>query len=202
MKRTNKSLTMIIFGLVLVLVQTGPVFAQATADSNSTITGHVNDPQGASIPGATVTLYARERAFRVTTATDSTGAYSFEKLAPGEYLIESQAEGFASGIARRVVVERGRAATVDISLELSGVRSTVVITAADTPQSVDEVSKAVTVVNRQEIDERDESAIAESLRAVPGLRIQQLGGPGSFTAIKTRGLRNEEIGRASCRERV
>ena len=44
----------------------------------------------------------------------------------------------------------------------------------------------------QEIDERDESAIAESLRTVPGLRVQQLGGPGSFTSIKTRGLRNED----------
>jgi vitamin B12 transporter len=71
-------------------------------------------------------------------------------------------------------------------------RSTVVVTASDTPQSVDEVSKAVTVVGRQEIDERDESAIAESLRTVPGLRVQQLGGPGSFTSIKTRGLRNED----------
>src|SRR5256885_13506046 len=59
-------------------------------------------------------------------------------------------------------------------------------------QSVDEVSKAVTVVDRKEIDERDELAIAESLRTVPGLRVQQLGGPGSFTSIKTRGLRNED----------
>ena len=180
MKRIYKSLTAILFTVVLVLVLSASVFAQATTDSNTTITGHVNDPQGASLPGVTVTLYAREHAFRVTTTTDSTGMYSFEKLMPGEYLIEAQAEGFASASARRVVVNRGRTATIDIPLELSGLRSTVVITAADTPQSVDEVSKAVTVIDQQEIDERDESAIAESLRTVPGLRVQQLGGPGSF----------------------
>ena len=52
--------------------------------------------------------------------------------------------------------------------------------------------KPVTVVDQQDMDERDESAIAESLRTVPGLRVQQLGGPGSFTSIKTRGLRNED----------
>lgn len=182
--------TVMAFPLVLVLVQSAPIQAQATAD-NTTITGHVNDPQGASLPGATVTLYAREHAFRVTTTTDSTGMYSFEKLMPGEYLVEAQAEGFASARARRVVVNRGTA-TIDIPLELSGLRSSVVITAADTPQPVDEVSKAVTVVAQQDIDERDESAIAESLRTVPGLRVQQLGGPGSFTSIKTRGLRNED----------
>lgn len=193
MKRINvRSLIVTVFALVLVLAQSALVLAQATASSNTTITGHVKDPQGASLPGATVTLYARERTFRLTTTTDSTGTYRFEKLAPGEYLVEAEAEGFASASARWVVVERGQAATLDMPLELSGVRSTVVVTASGTPQSVDEVSKAVTVVDRQEIDERDESAIAESLRTVPGLRVQQLGGPGSFTSIKTRGLRNED----------
>jgi iron complex outermembrane receptor protein len=162
------------------------------AAGEASITGHVKDPQGASLPGATVTLYARERTFSLTTTSDSTGTYRFEKLAPGEYLVEAEAEGLASANAQAVVVERGKSATLDISLELSGVRSTVVVTAADTPQAVDEVSKAVTVVDQREIDERDESAIAESLRPVPGLRVQQLGGPGSFTSIKTRGLRNED----------
>jgi vitamin B12 transporter len=159
---------------------------------NASITGHVKDPQGANLPGANVRLYGRERTFSLTTTTDSTGTYHFEKLAPGEYLVEAEAQGFASANAEQVTVERGQVLTHDISLELSAVRSTVVITASDTPQSVDEVSKAITVVENQEIDKRDESAIAESLRNVPGLRVQQLGGPGSFTSIKTRGLRSED----------
>jgi len=188
MKNTNsRRFTVIAFGLLLVLTQSA--LAQS---GTTTITGHIKDPQGANLPGATVTLFGRERTFSLMTTTDSSGAYRFEKLAPGEYLVEAEAEGFASASAKQLVVERGQTATLDITLELSGVRSTVVVTASDTPQSVDEVSKAVTVVDRQEIDERDESAIAESLRTVPGLRVQQLGGPGSFTSIKTRGLRNED----------
>src|SRR6266851_1670663 len=193
MKRINrKSLIVIVFALAFVLAQSALALAQATGSSNTTITGHVKDPKGASLPGATVKVYGRERTFSLSTTTDSAGTYRFDRLAPGEYLVEAEAEGFASASAQQVVVERGQAATFDISLELSGVRSTVVVTASDTPQSVDEVSKAVTVVDRQEIDERDEPAIAESLRTVPGLRVQQLGGPGSFTSIKTRGLRNED----------
>src|SRR6266849_6300752 len=193
MRRINrKRLIVIGFALAFVLAQSAVALAQATGNSNTTITGHVKDPKGASLPGASVTLYARERSFHLSTTTDSTGAYRFEKLAPGEYLVEAEAEGFASASAQRVTVKRGQAATLDIPLELAGVRSTVVVTASDTPQSVDEVSKAVTVVDRQDIDERDESAIAESLRSVPGLRVQQLGGPGTFTSIRTRGLRNED----------
>lgn len=188
----RKSLVLIVSGLALAfgLAPSAPVLAQT--GGNTTVTGHVKDPQGASLPRATVTLYARERTFSLSMTTDSAGAYRFERLAPGEYLVEAEAEGFASSSAQHVVVERGQAATLDISLELLGVRSTVVVTASDTPQSVDEVSKAVTVVDQEEIDERDESAIAESLHTVPGLRVQQLGGPGSFTSIKTRGLRNED----------
>jgi vitamin B12 transporter len=190
MKRiSNRSLMVVVFAAVL-FANSASMLAQ-TGD-NGSLTGSVKDPQGASLPGATVTLYARARNFRLRTSTDSSGTYRFERLAPGEYLVEAAAEGLASASAHQLVIERGQTATLTIPLELSGVRTTVVVTASDSPQSVDEVSKAVTVVNRQEIDERDESAIADALRTVPGLRVQQLGGPGSFTSIKTRGLRNED----------
>jgi len=138
MRRINrKRLIVIGFALAFVLAQSAVALAQATGSSNTTITGHVKDPKGASLPGASVTLYARERSFHLSTTTDSTGAYRFEKLAPGEYLVEAEAEGFASASAQRVTVKRGQAATLDIPLELAGVRSTVVVTASDTPQSVD-----------------------------------------------------------------
>jgi len=191
MKRIS-SRSLIVIGSALLLALTHSALALAQTNSNTSLAGQVKDPQGASVPGATVTLYARERTLRLSTSTDPTGTYRFERLGPGEYLVEAKAEGLASANGQRVVVERGQTALLDIRLELSGVRSTVVITASDTPQSVDEVSKAVSVVDQQEIDERDESAIAEALRTVPGLRVQQLGGPGSFTSIKTRGLRNED----------
>jgi iron complex outermembrane receptor protein len=85
-----------------------------------------------------------------------------------------------------------QAATHDVSLEVAGVRAEVVVTAADTPQPIDEVSKAITTVGEREIEARDEYLIPEALRQVPGLRVQQLGGPGAFVSIKTRGLRNQD----------
>jgi iron complex outermembrane receptor protein len=166
----------------------GPIQAQ----SSTAISGYIKDPQGANVPGATVRLYGRERSFSLVTVTDANGAYSFKNLAPGQYLVEAEASGFTLASAQTINVERGKTTTHDVSLELSGLRSAVVITASDTPQTVDEVSKALTVVGDQEIDERDELAIPEALRVVPGLRVQQLGGPGSLTSIKTRGLPSED----------
>jgi len=179
--------------LEVVLAITFAIAAQAqTSTDNASINGQVKDPQGANLPGATITLYGRDRSFSLVTATDSTGAYSFKHLARGEYLVEAEASGFALAPAQSVTVEKGQTTTLDIALQLSGLRSSVVITASDTPQTVDEVSKALTVVENREIEERNEYAITEALRIVPGLRVQQLGGPGSFTSIKTRGLPSED----------
>jgi len=179
----------VVVSIFIALIAAGANQAQA---GGAAISGYVKDPSGANVPGATVRLYGRDRSFSLETVTDSKGAYRFNNLAPGEYLVEAEAKGFALAPAQTVNVERGKETTLSTTLELAGLRSTVVITASDTPQTVDEVSKALTVVADQEIDERNEFAIPEALRVVPGLRVQQLGGPGSLTSIKTRGLPSED----------
>ncbi|HJQ35194.1 MAG TPA: TonB-dependent receptor [Pyrinomonadaceae bacterium] len=174
----------------LLLAAFAPAYAQG---QGATISGRVTDPQGAVLKGASVTLQARARTqVRLSTVTDASGVYRFERLAPGEYLVEASAEGFAPASARAVSVGREAQTTLDFRLEVTAVSAEVVVTAADAPQTVDEVSKAVNVVNAREADERDEATVAEALRTVPGLRVQQLGGPGSLVSIKTRGLRNQD----------
>ena len=108
-------------------------------------------------------------------------------------MIEAEADWISRAQPLNVVrVERNATASLDISLPLAGVSEQVVVTAQGTAQSVDEVSKAVSVVDSREIDERDESSVTDALRTVPGLRVQQLGGPGRLVSIKARGLRNQD----------
>jgi vitamin B12 transporter len=152
----------------------------------------VTDQQGAVVHQASVTVHTRDNGVRLKGLTNEQGTYLIEKLAAGEYLIEAEAPGFARAPIHVIRVERNAATTLEISLPLAGINEQVVVIAQGTVQPVDEVSKAVSVVGRQEIDDRDEAAISDALHTVPGLRVQQLGGPGSFTSIKTRGLRNED----------
>jgi iron complex outermembrane receptor protein len=182
------------FLLSLALLSALAPHASARAQTNgASIAGHVTDPQGAAVRGAIVTLYARGRTqLRLSTATDNAGAYRFERLAPGEYIVEAEGQGFARTSASPVTIARGEQASLDFRLEVAGVSTEVVVTAADAPQTVDEVSKATGVVGRREIEDRDEPTVAEALRTVPGLRVQQLGGPGSLASIKTRGLRSQD----------
>lgn len=71
------------------------------------------------------------------------------------------------------------------------IRETVTVS-ADSLQPIDEVSKTVNVIDGQEMRERADFSLVESLRSVPGFRVQQLGGFGRTASIKTRGLRNQD----------
>ena len=166
--------------------------AQDHANDPATINVRVVDPQTAALANAEVTLYTRDNRIRIKCLTDRAGNCRFERLAPGEYLIEAEATGFARASTNVARVERDAATSLEISLPLAGVSAQVVVTAQGTAQSVDEVSKAISVVDSRVIDERDESSVTDVLRTVPGLRVQQLGGPGRLVSIKARGLRNQD----------
>lgn len=71
------------------------------------------------------------------------------------------------------------------------IRETVIVP-ADLPQPIDEVSKTVNTITGQEMRERADFSLAETLRSMPGFRVQQLGGFGRTANIKTRGLRNQD----------
>ena len=186
----NKPLSFLVL-LILCSGFAGAVLAQNNAGA-AQINVRVTDPQGAILPNAEVTLYTRDNRIRINSVTDSNGASRFDQLAPGEYLIEAEATGFARAATRVLRLEQNGNASIDISLPLAGVSEQVVVTAQATAQSTDEISKAVSVVASREIEERNEATVTDALRTVPGLRIQQLGGPGRLVSIKARGLRNQD----------
>jgi vitamin B12 transporter len=143
------------------------------------------------LTNATVILHSRDNGARISARTNENGEYRFERLAPGTYIVTVEAAGF-SRPAQELLIEENKATALGLQLAIAGLDDQVVVTATGTAQAEAEVSKAVTVVGEGEIGLRDEYSVAESLRVVPGLRVQQLGGPGSLTAIRTRGLRNED----------
>lgn len=172
-----------VVGVVLCLV------SLARAQS---LTGTILDPQGGGVPNAHVKLYVRQNGVQLNATSDAQGKYRFQRLNPGEYVLEAEAEGFARTAAQSIQLEAGHALNLDIPLRLAGVVQEIVVTAAGSAQAGEETSKAISTVGWREIQARNEFSIAEALRTVVGLRYQQLGGPGSLTSLKTRGLRNED----------
>jgi iron complex outermembrane receptor protein len=166
--------------------------AVVTAQSGASITGTVKDPQGQPIPGATLTLFSSTGAAGSATTSDSVGGYRFEGLPEGDYLLRAAAPGFALFLAEDIHLSAGAVETREVALQVSGVREQVVVTASGTPQLPEHVSKATTVIDQAEADARDVSAVSDVVALAPGVRVQQLGGPGSFTTIQIRGLRDQD----------
>ena len=162
------------------------------AQSSTQLSGRVTDPNNAGVSGAAVTLIARDNRLRTTAVTAGDGSYRFERIGAGEYLLEARAPGFAKTVKAVSVKSGGE--SLDIALDVDAINDDVIVTASGTAQSVDEVSKAVTVIDARQIELRNEYSILETLRTAPGLRVVQQGGPGAFARIQIRGLRSYDTG--------
>lgn len=159
----------------------------ALAQDAPSLSGRVTDPSGSAVPNARVALTDRGSQVTRSTATDSTGFYSFQSLRKAEYVVEAQAEGLGTAEPRRVRVDG--AAHADLPLQIARVATQVQVTAAAIAQTIDEQSKALSVIDAGQLERRAEYSVAEALRSIPGVKVQQLGGPGSFTRVITRGMR-------------
>ena len=164
------------------------IFTSAGAQTQGGITGHVKDEQSANIAGADVRVRSRE-GLEQYAATDANGSFRFSNLGAGNYLIEVKTSGFAT-LTRDIRLNRGRTENVELTLKIAAISENVVVTAAGTPQRTDELSKAMSVVDSQQIEARHELTLTEALRGVPGLRVQQQGSLGELTSLRLRGQRN------------
>ena len=153
---------------------------------------HVADPQGAAIPSAEVTVVARDNSVHFTGATSAEGLLQLDSIPAGDYLVTAAVQGFTLSEPQAVHVAANVPAEAAIHLAVAAVRSEVVVTADGTPQSVDETSKAVSVVDALQVRDRDVFTVADVVDTVPGLRVEQQSGFGGLASISLRGLPSQD----------
>ena len=124
-----------------------PAFAAETA----TVMGHVTDPSGAALPGATVTARNLDTGVTRTVVTEAEGSYRIPALAPGRYELTTTLSGFATAKRTGVNLSIGSEARLDTSLELKGVTDELTVT-ADAPVVETSNASVQTVINREQID--------------------------------------------------
>ena len=101
---------------------------QATPAATATVRGHIADPSGALIPGASITITTPAGVTVTTTAADSSGAYVVNGLAPGSYIVQSYVEGFAPFASQAIQIAAGQMKRVDISMAMQVEQQSVVVT--------------------------------------------------------------------------
>ena len=150
------------------------------------------DPSGAMIPGVTVTLIDQITAQQWAGLTDDSGQAHFSDRRPGAYLLKAELSGFQSLVMR--VALGPDDVEVDMVLRVDGLADEVLVTATGNPQLAARSSRSYGIIEGEQLESAREAYLGEALLAQPGLRIQRLGGPGSFTTIRFRGLRDTDTG--------
>jgi len=175
--------------MIRMLLAAALAAASLFAQTGMKVSGSVTDPQGKSVAEAQVRLFRQEAGAPIRTSTNADGRFSFERLAAGNFLLQIDKSSFQS--ATRNIELKGGDVAAEIVLQVAGVSDSVVVTAAGAPQKLDEISKAVSTVSQEEIRNRNEYALSDTLRTVPGVVVTNGGGPGQNTSIRIRGLRTD-----------
>lgn len=147
------------------------------------ILGVVSDPSGAPVAGAMVYLLGGTAR---STSTDAAGRYRFAGPPAGKYTLVAGAPGLSG---RPVAIEHrpGDDDAVNLALELAARSETVVVTAERTELPAAVVASATTVLSRRELEEMHAENVAEALRYVPGLVVNQTARRGVVASLFARG---------------
>ncbi len=102
--------------------------APATEVAAATLRGHIADPSGAVIPGASITVSTPAGTAVSTVAADPSGQYAVGGLAPGGYIVQASVGGFAPFVSPVIQLAAGQAKRVDIAMAMEVAQQSVVVT--------------------------------------------------------------------------
>jgi hypothetical protein len=154
---------------VCVLCIAGVASAQVQTGS---IVGSVTDSSGGVLPGVLVTVGGERLIGGVQSfTTDVNGAYRFDRLPPGEYVVKFELPGFRSVERTAIRLNAAFTATVNARLEVGSLEETITVT-GESP-TVDTKSNLQQTVMSQEILEgvptgRDPWSLA---KIIPGVNV-------------------------------
>jgi hypothetical protein len=129
--------------LTLTLVVSCDLNAQ---DGSTSLQGVIEDPTGARIVAASITVSDATRGLKLKTVTDGQGAFNFGMLPPGRYDVTASAPGMAMRTSRGVELLVGGVSVVQLRLFPAAPTQTVTVSAKAVPVETQtgDVSNVVT----------------------------------------------------------
>jgi hypothetical protein len=112
----------------VVLVLAGFDLASAQETTSGSIMGTVVDAQGASVPGATVTITSEQGPKALV--TDSNGRFFAPYLTPGKYAVKVELTGFSPVEQKNITVRLGQRLELSFTLKVGGVQELVEVVGA------------------------------------------------------------------------
>jgi len=126
-----------VFGLACVALMLYLSISAAAQQTLGGVTGTVSDKSGSVLPNATVTVVADETKLTRTQKTNGNGAYDFVNLPIGMYTVTVSLDGFQSERLPAILVQANRTATLNVTLNVGQVGTTIDVEASSILNAVD-----------------------------------------------------------------
>jgi hypothetical protein len=131
--------------LLCILISCSFAFGQTATTS---LRGVVNDPSGALVPNATVTLVNKSIDKTLTATTNASGAYEFLQIPPARYVITVSAQGLGSQ-SKSAELLVNQPATIDFKLSMESNQVTVDVSASAQTLNTTDATLGDSVGNEQ-----------------------------------------------------
>lgn len=113
------------FAFIFTALCTAPAVAQF---ANADLAGVVSDPDGAPLPGVTVTALSDSTGQSRITVSSANGAYAINGLQPGAYSVSFQLEGFQNRTVPNVQLRVGQETRLNATLQIGAIEETLTVT--------------------------------------------------------------------------
>jgi Carboxypeptidase regulatory-like domain len=133
---------------ILLLTNAQGAFGQVDEGS---IAGQVQDPTGAVVPGAQVTLVNTDQGITLNTTSSGSGEYTFSPVRTGHYTVSATAPGFSKTEQENLTVSLDQHLQVNIQLKTGATSETVQVTTAP-PELQTEEGSVGQVVTGQSVN--------------------------------------------------
>jgi hypothetical protein len=170
------------------------VNAAFSQNINGSITGRVTDPQGAVVPGVSVTVADRSQQISVSTRTNDQGVFVVPGLRPGTYDLHLEAMGFKRLDRPGIPLNADeKLALADVAMEVGALSETVEVSAEATLLQTTSAERSDTIIGKQienlQVNGRNPLAMTQLVPGVVSTANFQVGGPGGIGAIQVNGNR-------------
>src|ERR1051325_10428278 len=110
----------------------------------------IQDPSGAAVPGAKAALTSKEKGTKLDLVAGSDGVLVVPDLAPGDYNLAVQHEGFKT-VTTVLTIRVGATSSLTLKMELGAVSTEIMV--AGVTETVDTVTSTVAgVIQTEQID--------------------------------------------------
>src|ERR1700676_1178036 len=168
MKSNNQWGRLVAFAAVLLVLGSGAAFAQLQTGN---LYGKVSDQTGAALPGVTVTLDTGEAP--QVQVTNAQGEFRFLSLAPANYKIKAELQGFSPVEYPHIVINVGRNTNIEVTMN-SAVEDVIPVT-SESPLLDERSIRAGNTVSQNELARtptaRDPWTV---LQSTPGVLIDRV----------------------------